>query len=68
MEGGQPEAESLHAMGVRRNCPQVSACMVPKSPPHFLGYNAHSYSYPNIGHYQHWQQGNQYQYGKPSQS
>jgi len=68
LEGGQPEAESLHAMGARRNWPQVSAGMAPEPPLHFFGYNAHSYSYPNTSHSHHWQQGNQYQYGQPSQS
>lgn len=60
LEGGKPEAESLHAMGARRNWPQVSVGMVPEPPPHLFGYNAHSYSYPNTGHSQHWQHGNQY--------
>jgi len=55
LEGGQPKVESLHAMGERRNWPQVSACMVPESPSHFFGYNAHSYSYLKTDHSQHWQ-------------
>jgi len=54
LQGGQLEAESLHVMGARRNWPQLSAGMVPEPPSIFFGYNAHSYSYPNIGHSQHW--------------
>ena len=55
-------------MGARRNWPQVSVGMVPEPSPHFFGYNAHSYSYPNACHSQHWQHGNQYQYRQPFQS